>query len=88
MTTSLDFTVHHGTREHYRAAHAASYDVVRGAQHMVELGGQLTTLVQIAATKRIGDDNALLLAEALQQFDEIARELRALAPRIARALAA
>lgn len=69
-------------------AHAASFDVVRGAQHMVELGEDLSSLVQIACTRRIGEENTLLLAEALQQFDEIARDLKALAPRIARALAA
>jgi hypothetical protein len=65
----------------------ASYDVVRGAQQMVAIGDDLKGLVQIACTRKIGEENTLLLAQALQEFDEIARQLRLLAPRIAKALA-
>jgi hypothetical protein len=89
VTSSLDFSLSgKSSYEHHRVARVGSFDVVRAAQHMVELGDQLGGLVQVACTKRIGEENTLLLADALQQFDDIARDLRALAPRIARALAA
>lgn len=88
MTASLDFSSHHqAAPAHHRAAHVASYDVVRGAQQMVELGGELTGLVQYACTKKLSEEQMLVLSDALERFNEIARDLKALAPRIARALA-